>query len=452
MSWFLVFVLGFVFINVIAFRVSILEKLGFSIPIGIGLNTLFLILIDMAGVAINNKTTILVMNIVLLLVVLGLFFVRNKDWVKNFKLDLKIDWNLFKNINLGWLLLLGFLFYVIYGISTKSLFWPVYIYDSAAGYDFIAKAIFREGSFDNSIFDPNYPLYSVRSVYPPLVPLAFSMAYVFGGLSSKIIGVFFYCSTFLVFYSFIRKYVTDYAAALFALLLAISPEFAAFSALSSPNPPCTFYASMGLLSMYVWYKDGEQGYFNLGVFSLMLAMWTRTESIMFVAGGGFLVLLNVIKTKKHIRLAYYSFIPMSVFFFWQWYLNNVLETTKTNPIVEHLAWDGDKLARMMKQVSDVTFSTQYYGITVFLFLILILLNAYYIYKEKDSLVLLITIFIPWLLYMAIYYIIDTDYKEGSVAWIGAGYKRGFFYFLPLMLFYAANNKIMKAVFKNVTKI
>lgn len=451
MSWVLVFILGVVLVNLVAEKISILEKLGFAMPVGLGVNTFVLILLDLIGVAINSQALIVVLNLVLSVLLLGLFYWRNQgiiERLKNYKV--KIDFDSLKNVNLGWLVLLGFAVYVLYAITSKALFWPVYIYDTANGYDFIAKAILREGTFDNSVFDASYPLYSVRSVYPPLVPVAFSMAYIFGATSSKIIVVFFYVSIFLVLYSFIKKYTTHYAAALFSFILAITPEFAAFSALSSPNPPCTFYNSMGLLSIYIWYKEKEKSYFAIGLLSLLLGLWTRTESVIFVATGGGVVLLSILRDKQYKNLLVYGVLSLFVFFFWQIYVKNVLEIGSVNPIVEEFTLDGEKWSRMFSQVYDVTFSLQYYGVVVYLFVVAIVVNAYYTITERNTLILLGVVLLPWLMYLGVYYIIDTDYTSGS--WITAGYKRGFFYFLPLMLFYIATNKVVNTVFKKILKV
>lgn len=451
MSWLIVFVLGIVIINVIAGKLTFLEKIGFAMPVGLGVNTFVLIVLDIMGVAINSQSLIVIVNIVLSLMLLGLYYWKNQDVIEKIKaFKPQVDVSSIKNVNLGWLVLIGFAVYVLYAIASKALFWPVYIYDSTNGYDFIAKAIFGEGTFNNSVFDASYPLYSIRSVYPPLVPVAFSMAYIFGGVSSKIIVVFFYLSIFVVLYSFIKKYTTHYAAALFSFLLAITPEFAAFSALSSPNPPCTFYNSMGLLSLYIWYREKEKSYFAIGVLCLLLGLWTRTESVIFVATGGGIILLNTIKSKQYKDVLIYGGLSLFVIFFWQIYVKNVLEIESVNPIVKEFTLDGEKWSRMFAQIYDVTFSLQYYGIVVYLFVITIFVNVYYIVKEKDTLLLLGVVLLPWLMYLGIYYIIDTDYTSGS--WITAGYKRGFFYFLPLMLFYIASNKVVNTLFKKILNV
>ncbi len=44
MSWVLVFILGVILVNLVAEKISVLEKLGFAMPVGLGVNTFVLIL------------------------------------------------------------------------------------------------------------------------------------------------------------------------------------------------------------------------------------------------------------------------------------------------------------------------------------------------------------------------------------------------------------------------
>lgn len=446
-GWSVIFLTGLSITNSIAFGIKPLEKLGFSIPVGIGVATLLMMVFELFGLPLNN-TPLLLGSLGVLAIGFGILaYIKNKDNL-NLLADLKsVDWKRsLLPINLGWLVLMAAIAVVVYSNITKTLFWPVFIHDSVNGYDFLARVIMKEGSFNNSIFDPAYPLYSPRTVYPPLAPLSFSISYLLGHDSAKIVTAIFYVSNTLVFYSMLKRYSSHLAAALFSLLFIITPEFVAFSALSSPNPICTFYSAMGMLSLYVWYKENNTAYFNIGMLSIMLALWTRSEALIFFAGGGFLVLLNAWQTRSIKRLAFYGITGVSVFMFWQLYLRHGLQVENPDNIIKHLYWDGPKLDRMMDRVWKVTFNTQFYGILVYLFLAMVAVNAYFTIKQRKGLVLLSIIFLPWLAYMVIYYQLDTTYLPDGAVWIESGYKRGLFYFFPLMLFYCANNPIADKVF------
>jgi len=452
-GWGIIFLLGFGITNAIAFGIKPLEKLGFSMPVGIGVATVLMMGFELVGLPLNSTPLLLGSLGVLAAAFLGFAFVKNKNQL-NFMADVKaIDWKkTLLPINLGWLVLMGCIAVVVYANISKTLFWPVFIHDSVNGYDFLARVIMAEGTFNNSIFDPEYPLYSVRSVYPPLAPLSFSISYLLGHDSAKIVTAIFYVSNTLVFYSMLKRYSSHLAAALFSLLFIITPEFVAFSALSSPNPICTFYCAMGMLSLYVWYKEDSASYFNIGMLSLMLALWTRSEALIFFGGGGFLLVLKAWQTKSFKRLAVYSITGVAVFLFWQLYLHYGLLVENPDNIIKHLYWDGAKLDRMMDRVWKVTFNTQFYGVLVYLFLAVVVVNGYYIVKKQQGLVALSMIFLPWLAYIIIFYQLDTTYLPDGAVWIESGYKRGLFYFFPLMLFYCANNPIADKLFNKWLKL
>ena len=446
-SWLVVFVLGYSLLSTFSFREKIIFKFGLSFPTGMGINAFLLFVFEIFHIKYNNSSIILCSDIVLILINLGIIFLGRKP---NFKLNFKPKKLIkkFMPINLSWIFLMSVIIYVVFSIVNKTLFWPVTTYDSINGYDFLAKAIANEGTFNNTIFNPDYHLFSVRSFYPPLVPFNFSIAYIFGSLNSKIVVTFFYVSIIIAFYYLLKVYTTHTLAALTTLFLIITPEYAAFSALSSPNPPCTFYSAIGVLSVYTWYLKNEKPFFYFGLLLIAFALWTRTETIIFAVASGFIILLKTIEKKKFIYLIVFGISCLIVLLAWQLYLYFVIPFENEQPIITHLYWDIEKLQRMLGKVKKVTFSLQYYGIVVYMFLGLILLNIKNIIVHKDKLVLLLSIFIPWVLYLFVYYQINTDYMPGGVGWIEAGYKRGFFYFLPLMLYYCSTNKLVLYITRN----
>lgn len=452
-GWSIILLLGLSITNAIAAGIKPLEKLGFSMPVGIGVATILMMIFELLGLPLNN-TSLLLGSLVVLTVVFAAFaIVKNKDSLNPLTGLKSINWKqTLLPINFGWLVLMGCIAVVVYANVSKTLFWPVFIHDSVNGYDFLARVILAEGSFNNSIFDPAYPLYSPRTVYPPLAPLSFSISYLLGHDSAKIVTAIFYVANTLVFYSMLKRYSSHLAAALFSLLFIITPEFVAFSALSSPNPICTFYCAMGMLSLYVWFREGKTAYFNIGTLSILLALWTRSEALIFFAGGGFLVLLKSWQNRSFWKLVVYSISGISVFMFWQLYLHYELQVESPDDIIKHLYWDGEKLDRMMDRVWKVTFNTQFYGMLVYLFLAVVVVNLYFTIKQCKGLVLLSAIFLPWLAYIFIYYQLDTTYLPDGAAWIESGYKRGLFYFFPLMLFYCANNPIADKLFNQWLKL
>ncbi len=452
-SWTIVFLFGLGIINAGAKEIKLLEKLGFALPIGLGIGTLLLFGFDLVGLPMNSYSLFIGSLAGLTLATHALAIPYYRTWFAELKNREKFSIKQLWPINFGWLVLMACITVVVHTIVSKTVFWPVFIHDSVNGYDFLARVIHVEGTFNNSIFDPSYPMYSVRSLYPPFTPLSFSISYLFENESSKIINAIFYTSNALVFYSFLSRYSGHLAAALFSFLLLITPEFAAFSALSSPNPICTFYSGMGMICLYIWYKDNLNAYFIVGLLCILLAVWTRSEAVMFVVGGGFIALIKAIKDRTVTKLLIFGVSCAAVFLFWQLYLKFGLKVEGSDDVIKHLYWDYDKLVRLMGKVKSVTFNMQYYGMLVHLFVAMVVVNAYFSLKHKEGLVLLSAVFVPWLVYIFIYYQLDDPYMPtGGTDYIQSGYKRGIFYFFPIMLFYCANNRVAYTIFNKWLKL
>jgi len=447
LTWIVLFTLGYSCVSSISLKTKFLYRFGLAFPIGFGINSIIVFLLDVLKIPINNLILILSVDLVLSVIFILVTFFIQKPKVTDIKNA--FQWKEFLPINLAWIFIVAAILFVAYVIIYKTMFWPVSSYDSVHGYDFIAKVIKQEGTFNNSIFNKDFLLSSVRSYYPPLVPLNLSLAYLAGFTNTKIVMALFFASVIIAFYALLTLKTSHLGAAFFTLLLIITPEYAAFSALSSPNPPCTYYSAFGLLSFYHWYKSDQLRWYFIGLLLIVFALWTRTETIIFAASSGLLVLIKAIQKKNLKLLLIYGFAVIMILVAWQLYLKFVLEATNPQPIIKHFIFDIDRIRRMMSQVFRVTFNTSYYGLAVYIFLGMIVLNIRNIIKEQDHLLLLGLIFITWVLYLLIYHQIDTEYLPGQVGWIRDGYRRGFFYFLPLMFYYCASNKLSIYVFKRL---
>lgn len=448
LGWLVIFLLGISIINLVAYKIKVLAKIGFALPMGMGINSFIMFSLGVFHIPINQINLILGIDITCILLFTAGFFFVNKSIIAS--RSLLPSFNLKKefNINLAWIFLISYGVYLVYIIAAKALFWPPFIFDSIDGYDFLARVIVKEGTINNSIFNPEYLLTSVRSLYPPLVPLNFAFAYLLGFDSSQIVVALFFISLFIAFYAMVTKHTTPLAGALFSLFLVITPEFAAFSSLSSSNPPCTFYSAIGMLCLYTYYRFKERPYFYVGTLFIMLAIWTRAEAIMFMLAGVIFLLSKPFEKKQLTSIAFFGFCSLLSFLSWQLYMKSVLHVQSGLPVIKKLFWDPEKLSRIWSQVKFVTFNTQFYGIVVYLFVLLAAANIYFIIKKKESWIFLGSVLLAWFIYMVIFYQIDTDYKDTSMGgWINSGYKRGLFYFLPLILFYCANNFISDKLFK-----
>lgn len=448
LGWLVIFLLGLSIINLVAYKIKVLAKIGFALPMGMGFNSFIMFALSLFHIPVNNINLILGIEATFILLFTAGFFFVNKQIIASKALLPTFNIKKEFNINLAWIFLSGYVIYLVYIIAAKALFWPPFIFDSIDGYDFLARIIAKEGTINNSIFNPDYLLASVRSYYPPLVPLNFAYTYLLGFDSSQIVVALFFISLIISFYAMVTRHTTPLAGALFSLFLVITPEFAAFSSLSSSNPPCTFYSAIGMLCLYTYYRFNEKPYFYIGTLFIMLAIWTRSEAIMFMVAGAIFLLKKPFDKKQLLPLFLFGFCCMAAFLTWQIYMSSVLHVSSGLPVIKKLFWDPEKISRIWSQVKFVTFNTQFYGIITYLFVLLALANIVFIFKKMENGRFLVAILTAWIIYMIIFYQIDTDYTDTSMGgWIHSGYKRGLFYYLPLILFYCANNFISDKLFK-----
>ncbi len=450
-GWLILFLLGYSLVHLISRRISLLEKIGFAFPAGMGLNSILMFVLDLFSVPFNNSFIILGFETGIILILNVYLYTVNKkstliSKVKSFSLK---GMN-FSGINLSWLVIAGFSLFVIYSIVQKALFWPPTIFDSICGYDFLGKAIAHEGTINNSLFSKDNSLYSVRTLYPPLFPINMGFAYILGHSSSQIVVALFYVSTAISFYALVKRQTSHLVAALFTMLLVFTPEFSAFSSLSSPNPPCAFYIGAGIICLYIFYKENNADYFNAGTLFIFFSLWMRQEAVVFIIPGIILIALKGFSKTNLKRII--SFIALNVFILltWRWYMKYILDIREPQRYLTQLLWNSEKFSDLCTQLMHATFSTLYFGMNVYLFLIYAIAGIYLYFKKKESPVLLLIIILSWILMVSVFYQVDTNYSDDPLhRWIMSSYKRILFYFFPLILFYCAVSPVTLIFFRRI---
>ncbi len=447
----LAFLLGIEFIHILSIKSSFLEKIAFAFPFGFGIISGLMFILDIFRIPLNNQW--LLLGIIIFIILIQLFFISK--YRRNFSARRIIDFKKiqFKKIQITWLFFVSIIFLILVDVFIQGVFWPVLNQDSiSGGYDFIGKAISFEGTIDNSIFVQNNGLTSVRSLYPPLTPYSLAYMYILGLKNTKIVGVLFFISTILVFYTFLRKEVHRLNAIFFTLMLLLVPQYLLFGTISSSNITCVFYVVAGFLSIYYWFDKKDNTYFVIGVISFVFAVWTRTDAIVLAVGSGVFVLFDALRTRKLVRLSFFCLSIILIFFIWQFYLDIVLEHKSIQPIITTFFWDPVKVNIMIRKISFVTFNLDFFGLTMHLFFLAFVLNIYNTIRYKNKLVYLIGLFVSWMLYILLYYQIDSDFSTNTLGgWITSGYKRGLFYFIPLALFFTSTNKLSIWVFSKLSE-
>lgn len=447
---FLIFLIGLLVLKHISIQFSTTELIGMSFPMGLGLWSVGLMSADVFGLPVGSKTCALGIILSLVVVLSAILIFRAQKF--NFKPSLlKPSVPVFikkpLDINLAYVVMMGLIVTIVSILIGKSLYWPVINYDSINGFDFLAKLIKEENTINSSILSGANPAYSVRSFYPPLLVHALALTYIFEMGTSKIIPVLFLFSVIVTLYAYIKKENSHTLAALGVFILCITPEYISFNALISSNTPAALYLFIGLASYDLWLKKRERRYFILTMVGMALAVWTRTETIIFAFITGLSLLYKAWKDKALKYVLTYSIVTLTPFFAWQLYLHFFISVENAQPIITHLYRDDVKFSNMLKQMKYVMLQSNYFGYTIFILLSQIALNLLFLFKDKRMLHLSVQFIGFALLLVFVYYQIDTDYSSySSGGWIGSGFKRGLFYFIPIGCYYIANSYLPKKIF------
>lgn len=451
----LLFIIGLIVVNALAPKFDIWQKMGLSFPIGFGLIIYLMTFINLIGMKFNLPVLFGGASIIALIV--GYFTFKKEHLAL---VTLNVDFKKLKNVNLSWILIFGVIAYIVYGITAKTMFWPTSAYDSITGYDLMGKISAAEGVFHNSIFNPENPIASIRNSYPPLVSGSFSIAYMTGLESPKISITLMFLSVVIFFWATMRKNTTEVAALFFTLLLVSVPEFLAMSALSLTNVPQTFFASSGLIVLYLYIKEKDFKYLVFGAILLGLNVYTRSDGIVFIFGGGVMLLYDAYKNYKFKYKEYaksiliYSAVAIAPFVLWFTYVKIFIPNAYSSSRVfkKTLHWDSSKLSELSSEVWALFSSYLLYGMFFTVFAIVLLLNIRNIVKKFP--VLLVGILASFVLYFVLYYQMDfssDNFGYSISSMVGSSFKRGLFPFLPVLCFFMATSPVIVKLFEKAYK-
>jgi len=441
------FVLGLSVINFISRDFSILEKIGFSYIIGIGLETLFMFILDVMNIRFTGSILIFVSLICIL--------VLNYKNIKNSKniigkirhFDLKLPKINIKKIKLVWLFFFILTCFLLYGSVSKCLYWPTSAYDNVTSFDLMGKVMGIEGKIYNSLFEVDGV--AVRSVgtgadYPPLVAGNFAFAYSFGSATSKIMSALLFVFFVIAFYSLLVKYINKTSSMIFTFFMIIAPEMFAFTSLSTSNIPFMIYTASAIITLFIWFDKKEKKYLFISSILMFFSTWARGEGIAFFGVAFVMLLFDSIKNKNWKELLIYSSIVLFSIISWNLYLKFTIEITQ-NRFITHLFWDYSKFLKILTGVKTLITNTNLYGISFYMFFLVFLLNIKNLFKDKIHLVIMILLSLS--AYSSLFYQIDNEVQRASIeSLMMSSYKRGLFTFIPLIWFYISMTKITNFVF------
>lgn len=447
----LVFYAGYSIVNLIHTQFSIVEKIGFGMIIGFILNAVFMFLLEILDLPIN-----------LAFVSLGFLFLIG---ISNFLLFKKRDFKLLKiepsdkiQFTFAWFLCFFILLYMLYGMNMKNFFWMPAEYDSVTGYDLMGKMIAAEGTMNASIFT-YYPYSNANSIarfiYPPFSASGFGLMYLAGFENSKVFMTMLYLGFIFSFYGLIRKSINDTWAIFFTLLMCITPEMFSHSSLALSNLPNAILTSISIICLITYFENKLSRYFWISLLLMVGSMWSRSDSIIYIIALVPVFGFQFLKTKEWKFSVIYMIIAFLPFVIWSLYIKAQVTVNSSEFFIKTLFWDGEKFSLIFgKAIEIILGQTMYYGLTFYLFLLIMALNSVDVVLKQIPIV--VFVLVAWFGYTMLYYQMDYAYAGSSEVIMNSSYKRGMFNFVPLCWFFVATSpyslkwfgKLNQWLFKN----
>lgn len=458
----LCYLLGLSVMLLINRKYLLAELIGYSFLIGIGLETVFLFLLDIVGVQYSigalvglNAVSILAINS------------ANYKGLLQLKDEFKLPSFNIKNINFVAVFLFCLAAYLFYVITDKNLFWPATEHDSIGSFDKLARIMAIEGKLKISLFQ--YGLEGAGGVYPPLFHGSLAYAYIFSGVYvlPKIMITLYFLSLLTVFYSVVNKYVGSTAGALLTFVLMITPELFSHAALGLGNLPTTAYVCAGGLATILWVDKNDTKYFWLGAICMAFVIWIRSDTVVFTAAALLLAGIYFLRTKDFKRVLVYGAIVVAPFILWSLYVKLKLAVPSQGARFDlGIGYNAERMGQVGGYAKAYLFGGQkgnvdggqLYGLVFLLFfftLIANLIGAYFIKDRKQLLngaYALLFFCVSFALYFAVFYFINVKVQNAPMwSLMESSFKRGMFFFIPAALLYVATSPLSTIAFTKLEK-
>ena len=251
----LVIAIGFLAVNCISVKFTWSEKIGLAFPVGIGLQTMMMLIINLLKIKLITASVMLG-GVLILLLLLSFLYKRRDGVIMYYKKAVRIDTS---NCNLVWCFFIVLIAYFEYMNFTKCMYFPTFDRDSLAGFDTIGYVMAKEHTFRNlSIFQQSYMphIHDAGSymTYAPMVQLSYAFVYLLGAETSKLVPALMYLSLLIAFYGSMQRVTGPTGAAVATFFVLITPEMIAFSSLSATNVIHAATASSGIIYIALWLK------------------------------------------------------------------------------------------------------------------------------------------------------------------------------------------------------
>lgn len=455
----LCYLLGFSIMLAISRRYSLAELAGYSFLLGMGVETFFLFVLDVFGIR-YSPAVLIGLNAAAIVAING----ANYKALYNLREQTKMPSLALKDINLVAMFLLCVIGYLFYAITVKNLFWPATEHDTIGSFDKLGRIMAIEGKLKISLFD--YNLEGAGGIYPPLFHASLAYVYIFGAVTGKIVTTLFFVSLLTTFFSLVNNYVGSTAAALFTLVLMVTPELFSHAALGLGNLPTTAYLGAAALATITWIEKRDRKFFWLGAILMAFVIWIRSDTIVFIAAALLIVAIDFLRNRNLKDLLVYSFIVVAPFVVWNLYLKLKIQVAQVARFDFGIGYNTERVELMSDYISAFLFGGQHgsidggqlYGLVFILFFLFLVVNAAWVYKTGikkallDNLNVLIFFSVSFILYASVFYLINEKTQNAPISSLmESSFKRGLFCFVPLALFYVAANPVSTYLFSKLEK-
>lgn len=227
----IVVTVGLMAVHIVSPRLSWVERIGLAFPVGMGIQTMVMALIDMCSVPLTSGSMIVSGIVVAAALAAGCRWrgMRMRSVPRE-------PYAPSGEYNLVWLLLVGLIVYFEYMNFSKCMYFPTFDRDSLAGFDTIGYVIAQEHTFGMmSLFDtlrsPHIHNAGSYITYAPMTQLSYAYVYLLGAETSKLIPALMYLAFIIAFYGALCRVTGRTVAAAATLLMMITPEMISFSSM-----------------------------------------------------------------------------------------------------------------------------------------------------------------------------------------------------------------------------
>jgi hypothetical protein len=431
---------GFGILEALRYRGRLLGTISLAAIIGNSLSTFGMFLLELANVTITLGS---IFGITVAFATLAYVFVKQR--IARIK-------ELFSGIT--WpkpyeFLVLALAFFIIVPSIWRAYYLPVDPHDSIVGPDLIAKYAVEQGHYVSSPFTDSWiaTFHRGQMFYAPFTAMMQIqyrlLGYPFGQVWLGILWISF----LLFFYDRMRDSIHPMLAGLLLVFFLALPEVYAYTFLLQTDFSNMVFFCSGVFLFWDYVRQKSWPSLLLSALLFGLAVWSRSEGVFFVGFGGLLVLAlgwRELKLKSLFHAVAFVAVPTVFFVLWnivffKLYLPYPPDNT------QELITQFDYSPRLFKiyesMLETVIFKDMYWGFFIYGFLVYLVANLI-IYRDAKGLSIL-----AWVLLLFIVFgLIIFHFPLANVPFT---FRRGYFKFFPIFLFYAANSSLMLMLSKRI---